>query len=59
MARSNYTARFKFDCVLESFKKDSLSEVARQYGFAVNLLSKWRSDLLKDGHIVLETKPDQ
>ena len=59
MKRTKYTARFKFDRVIESIKKDSLSEVARPYGLGVNLLSKWRSDFLKGGHQLFENKPDQ
>jgi transposase-like protein len=59
MSKNNYTARFKFDRVIESFKKENLSEVARQYGFGVNLLSKWRSEFLKGGHLFFENKPDR
>jgi transposase-like protein len=59
MAKAKYTPQFKFDRVVESFKKDSLAEVAREYGFGVNLLSKWRSDCLKNGYHLFETKPDQ
>jgi len=59
MQKTKYTAKFKFDRVIESIKKDSVSEVARSYGFGVNLLSKWRSDFLKEGHIFFEDKPNQ
>lgn len=59
MQKAKYTARFKFDRVIESIKLDSLSQVARQYGFGVNLLSKWRSDFFKSGHAVFEAKPNQ
>jgi len=59
MQKAKYTARFKFDRVIESIKLNSLSQVARQYGFGVNLLSKWRSEFFKDGHAVFEVKPDQ
>lgn len=59
MQKAKYTARFKFDRVIESIKLDSLSQVARQYGFGVNLLSKWRADFFKSGHAVFENKPDQ
>lgn len=59
MKRNKYTPRFKFDRVMESIKKDSLSEVARQYGIGANLLSKWRSDFLEGGHGFFETKPNQ
>lgn len=59
MKKTKYTSQFKFDRVVETFKKDSLAEVARPYGFGVNLLSKWRSDFLKNGHLIFETKPLQ
>ena len=59
MKKTKYTAKFKFDRVVESLEKGSVSEVARQYGFGVNLLSKWRMDFLSKGHIVFENKPDQ
>lgn len=59
MQKVKYTAKFKFDRVIESIKLDSLSQVARQYGFGVNLLSKWRSDFFKSGPVVFEVKPDQ
>ncbi|MDZ7586735.1 MAG: transposase, partial [Patescibacteria group bacterium] len=59
MQKAKYTARFKFDRVIESIKLDSLSQVARQYGFGVNLMSKWRSAFFKSGHAVFEVKPDQ
>jgi len=42
MQKAKYTAKFKFDRVIESIRLNSLSQVARQYGFGVNLLSKWR-----------------
>jgi transposase len=59
MSKTKYTAQFKFDRVVESLKKDSLAEVARPYGFGVNLLSKWRTDFLKQGAKLFETKSDQ
>jgi len=59
MKKTKYTSQFKLDRVVESFKKDSLAEVAREYGFRVNLLSKWRSDFRKNGHLIFETKPNQ
>jgi transposase-like protein len=59
MKRKKYTAKFKFDRVIESLKADNVSEVARTYGFGVNLLSKWRSDFLKHGSMVFENQPDK
>lgn len=58
MSKNKYTARFKFDRVIESIKQDNVSQVARQYGFGVNLLSKWRGELMTNGHTVFESKPD-
>jgi len=59
MRKTKYTSKFKFDRVIESVKRGSISEVARSYGFGVNLLSKWRSDFLKGGHQYFDKKPDQ
>jgi len=59
MAKTKYTAKFKFDRVIDSIKKDNLSEVARSYGFGVNLLSKWRTEFFKGGHEFFNRRPDQ
>jgi len=59
MAKTKYTARFKFDRVMESIKKGSISNVSRQYGFGANLLSKWRSEFLNGGHQFFDTKKDR
>jgi len=59
MQRQKYTAKFKFDRVIESLRKDNVSEVARQYGFGVNLLSKWRVDFLKGGQTFFASQPEQ
>lgn len=58
MSKNKYTAKFKFDRVIESLKKDNVSEVSRQYGFGANLLSKWRGEFMDKGHLVFESKPD-
>lgn len=58
MSKNKYTAKFKFDRVIESLKKDNVSEVSRQYGFGANLLSKWRGEFMDKGHLIFETKPD-
>ena len=59
MQKAKYTPKFKFDRVIESIKLGSLSQVARQYGFGVNLLSKWRSEFFQGGQAVFEAKPNQ
>ena len=57
--KTKYTAKFKFDRVIESIRKNNVSEVARTYGFGVNLLSKWRSNFLNTGHQYFSKKPNQ
>lgn len=57
--RKTYAPRFKFDRALEAIKKDSLSEISRSYGVNINLISKWRSQLLEQGSRLFETAPDQ
>ena len=59
MIRNKYSAKFKFDRVIESIQTDSVSQIARKYGFGANLLSKWRSEFLKGGQVFFETQPDK
>lgn len=57
--RKTYTAQFKFDRALETIKNDNLSEISRKYDIGANLLSKWRTDLIKQGYRLFETSPNQ
>ena len=57
--RKQYTAQFKFDRAVEAIKTDNLSTLGRKYGIGVNLLSRWRQDLLSRGYRVFENGPDQ
>ena len=57
--RKQYTAQFKFDRALDSIKNDNLSEVSRKYNIGANVLSKWRTDLIKQGYRLFETSPNQ
>jgi len=57
--RKIYTPQFKFDRAIEAIKKDNLSEISRRYGVNINLISKWRSQLLTQGPRVFATAPDQ
>jgi transposase len=59
MRRKKYTAKFKFDRVRESLEKKSQSEVARQHGIGVNMLSRWRQEFIDRGYQIFETTPDQ
>ena len=58
-SRRQYTAQFKFDRAVEAIKTDNLSTVSRKYGVGVNVLSKWRQNLLERGYHVFENGPDQ
>lgn len=57
--RKTYTPRFKFDRAIEAVKKDNLSEISRSYGVNINLISKWKSQLMEQGAHLFETAPDQ
>mgnify|MGYP006295958781 CR=1 FL=1 len=57
--RKQYSPQFKFDRALEAVKTGNLTEISRKYGISVNILSKWRSDLLKRGAGMFQTAPDQ
>ncbi len=57
--RKQYTSQFKFDRALEALKNDNLSEISRKYNIGANVLSKWRTDLIKQGARLFETSPNQ
>jgi len=59
MNKNTYTSKFKFDRVIDTIKKDNVTETGRQYGVRPNLLSKWRSYFLNQGHKIFDTTPDQ
>jgi len=50
--RKKYSPQFKFDRAIDSIKKDNLSEISRQYGVSVNLLSNWRMQLTERGSLI-------
>jgi len=57
--RKQYTSQFKFDRAIEAIKTGNLSEVSRKYDIAVNVLSNWRSELLKKGAQTFVMTPDK
>ena len=57
--KKSYTPEFKLKLAIEAIKKESLSEVSRQYGVAVNVLSDWRKLVLEQGHNVFKSTPDK
>lgn len=59
MQRKKYSSKYKFDRIVETIKRDNISEVARQYGISVTIVSKWRSRLMELGYKVFETTENQ
>lgn len=59
LKRKQYTPQFKFDRAIEVIKTGNLSEVSRKYNVAVNVLSKWRSELLEKGSHTFVMTPDK
>ena len=54
-----YTAEFKFKVALEAITNGNTAEVARRYGITGGLLSKWRVQLEKHGHLAFGATPEQ
>ena len=59
MKRKRHTPKFKFSCIMETFKTGSVAEVARKYGVNANQISTWRKQLLDNGYEVFETTADK
>lgn len=57
--RKTYTPQFKFDRVVEAIRADNLTKVARRYDVGVNLLSRWKTQLLEQGCQLFENDPDK
>jgi transposase-like protein len=49
-----HSSEFKFKVVLESYIKDNVAEVSRQYGINANQLSLWRKQFISQGHQAFE-----
>jgi transposase len=48
----HYSAEFKFKAVLESFIKNNVVEIARQYHVHPNQLSLWRKTFQENGFVI-------
>lgn len=59
MKRRTISARKKFEVVMETYRRGNVAEVARKYGINGNLLSKWRGQLMENGHEVTNTTDKQ
>lgn len=54
-ARKRYTAKIKFQVVLETFHgKRNISEISRQYGVHPTMVSKWKHEFLAHGYHIFE-----
>jgi transposase-like protein len=49
-----HSSEFKFKVVLESYLKDNVAEVSRQYGINANQLSLWREQFISQGYQAFE-----
>jgi transposase-like protein len=50
-----YSPQFKFKVVLETFQRDSVAEVARQYDVHPNQVTMWRREFQTNGAKVFDT----
>ena len=58
--RNHYTAEFKAKVVLELLGEEStLNQVAAKYQLNPQMLSKWKSDFVKNAHVVFERNKDK
>lgn len=57
--KRKYSAKFKFDRVLETIKGIPQVEVSRQYNINSNLISKWRNNFLTHGYEIFETNTNK
>lgn len=57
--RRKYSPQFKFDRAIEAVRTGNLSEISRKYGISANVLSNWRSELMKRGSRVFASDPDR
>jgi transposase len=57
--RKKHSSEFKFNRVIEAIKKGNMSEISRQYGIGVNVLSEWKTRLMTQGKTIFENAPDK
>lgn len=57
--RKKHSSEFKFNRAIDAIKKDNMSEISRQYGIGVNILSEWKSRLMAQGKSIFENTPDK
>ena len=50
-----YSPQFKFKVVMETFQKDSVAEVARQYDIHPNQVTMWRKEFQENGPKIFDS----
>jgi transposase len=54
--RKKHSSKVKFQVVLETLRKDqNITEVARTYGIHANMITRWRNQLMEQGHKIFES----
>jgi putative transposase len=54
--RKKHSSKVKFQVVLETLREDqSITEVARTYGIHANMITRWRTHFLGQGHKIFES----
>ncbi len=57
--RKKHSSKVKFQIILDALKeKQNQSEIARSYGVNSNLITRWRSQFLEQGHAIFDLKRD-
>ena len=55
-SRRRFSAKLKFQIVLEAVRGERpIAEIARQYQINPNLIGRWKSEFLANGHALFET----
>ena len=58
--RKKHSSKIKFQIVLEILKeKQSVTEIARNYGVHTNLITRWRNQFVEQGHLVFDSGRDK
>jgi transposase-like protein len=53
--RKKYSPQFKFMVVMETFQRDSVAQVARQYDVHPNQVTMWRREFQTNGATVFDS----
>lgn len=58
--RKKHSSKVKFQVVMETLREQqSITEIARSYGIHANLITRWRSQFLEQGHLIFDSARDK